>query len=83
MSLVATADIGDLMSVRQRQRLRVSLILAKVFLEVCENELQWALSFHKNEETRKSRGRVEAAQAQVAKAEARKRDAQAAFASLH
>lgn len=75
----AVANIVDVAAGRQTQRLRISLILANVFIEVCAQELRWAQSSHKDERTRKNRRRVEAAQAQMAEAAARKRDAQAAL----
>ncbi|MCZ7862539.1 hypothetical protein O9X98_14285 [Agrobacterium salinitolerans] len=81
MTLVAAKEIGGIESARQRQRLRVSLILANVFLEGCAQQLRFAEFFHKDERTRKNRRRVEAAQSQLAEAQARKRDAKAALAA--
>ncbi|MCV9964198.1 hypothetical protein OIU34_20140 [Pararhizobium sp. BT-229] len=79
MSPVATADIGDIASGRERQRLRTSLILAHIGIEVRAQDLRFAQYIGKDDWTRKNRRRVKAAQELLAEAEARKKDVEAAL----
>lgn len=79
MSAVVTVDIDEVASGREKQRLRVSLILAHIGIQVRAQDLRIAQYILKGNQTRTNRRRVKAEEELLTTAEARKRDAEDAF----